>query len=564
MAGGGAPGLPLRNGLSSDDIQGDILAGFSKDYRMYFFLKFPNQPKGRAWLKELTRQKLIASTRTVAAFNERFSAARTATGGNDPDIKAVWLGVSITFAGLQLLAQDAKQLATDLQSYAAFINGPVGNLQNNDVRDTTKADALGDAGTFSGPRTWLFGGIDEQGHDKNTIHALLNVQADDPDELTVELEKMRTLAAEYAVEIVYEQRGATLSGERAGHEHFGFKDGISQPGVDSFDVRDNANDDDPSDRLGQVAGHPGTAIIAAGEFILGENPEPPPVFPPLREPATLDTNKLGWMKNGSFQVFRRLEQDVPAFWGQITKNAHSLPSDDPMLAELLAAKIVGRWRSGTPLDLAPERDDRFTHDPVDDNNFHFFEKDADGNVLKDKQGNPLDDEKGLRCPRFAHIRKVYPRANNAFTSRHRRIMRRGVPFGLPFDPANGTGHGADADRGLLFVAYMRSIADQFEFLQQQWVNNTQFPFGVPPTNLTINGELVTASGPDPIIGTSSTRADDVLTGVPRTVTDEQNAVLLRRDADTLLNFQRFVHTTGSLYTFVPSISTLARLANGEV
>ena len=564
MAGNGVPGLPLRNGSPSDDIQGDILAAFNKDYRMYFFLKFPSQQRGRAWLKELTRQKLIASTRLVATFNERFSSARAATGGNDPDIKAVWLGVSFTFVGLQLLAQDADQLATDLQHYAAFKTGPIGNLQDNGVRDTTKADLLGDAGSFSGPRTWLFGGIDEQGHDKNPIHALLNIQADDPDELTIEVEKMRALAAEYAVEIVYEQRGATLPGERAGHEQFGFKDGISQPGVDGFDVSDNTDDDDPSDRLGQVAGRPGTAIIAAGEFILGEDPEPGAAFPPLREPGTLDIDKLGWMKNGSFQVFRRLEQDVPAFWGQITKNAHSLPSDDPMPAELLAAKIVGRWRSGTPLDLAPERDDRFTHDPVDDNNFHFFEKDAGGNVLKDAEGNPLNDEKGLRCPRFAHIRKVYPRANNFAGSRQRRIIRRGVPFGLPFDPTNGIGHGVDAERGLLFVAYMKSIADHFEFLQQLWANNVQFPFGVSPTTIAINGQPITASGPDPIIGTSPTRDDDVLTGVPITVTDEQNAVLLRRDADTLLNFQRFVYTTGSLYTFVPSISTLAKLANGEI
>ncbi len=567
MASDGTPGLPLRNGPSSDDIQGDILAGFNKDYRTYFFLKFPDQAKGRAWLNALLQQKLIASTRSVAAFNERFSAARKATGGTDPDLKAVWLGVSFTFAALQLLMQDGTQLETDLQSYASFRNGPVGNLQSNGVHDTTKANALGDTGTLSGPATWLFGGIDEQGHDKTTIHALLNVQADDHADLMTELEKMRALASEYTVEIVYEQRGTTLPGARVGHEHFGFKDGISQPGVDGFDVRDEAASTDPSDLLGQVAGHPGTAIIAAGEFIQGETPEPHPeeLLTPLKEPATLDTNKLGWMQNGSFLVFRRLAQDVPAFWGQIVKNAHTLPSTDPMQAELLSAKIVGRWRSGTPLDLAPEQDDRLVHHPLNDNNFYFFEKDASGNIVKDASGNPESDEKGLRCPRFAHIRKMYPRANNAFGSRHRRIMRRGIPFGLPFDPANGIGHAADAERGLLFVAYMRSIADQFEALQQQWANSPHFPTGVPASNATINGEPVTTSGPDPLIGTSFTRADDVLIGVPRTVADDQNAVLLRSNTtDTLLNFQRFVHTTGALYAFVPSLSTLARLANGEI
>ncbi len=565
MASTGAPNLPLRNGPSSDDIQGDILAGFNKDYRMYFFLKFPNQSQGRAWLHTLLQQNLIASTRMVASFNEHFSSARATNNGLDPDIHAAWLGVSFTFAGLQLLAQNATQLEADLQNYAAFRNGPVGNLQNG-VRDTTKASSLGDTGSFSGPTTWLFGGIDAQGHDQNSIHALLNIQADDTADLTTAQDKMRTLALEYALEIVYEQPSATLPGKRTGHEHFGFKDGISQPGVDGFDVRDVTASSDPSDLLGQVAKHPGTTIIAAGEFILGETPEPHPeeLLTPLKEPATLDTNKLAWMQNGSFLVFRRLKQDVPAFWGQIIKNAHSLPSTAAMSPELLAAKIVGRWRSGTPLDLAPEKDDRSTHNPDNDNNFYFFEQDTQGNILKDTNGNPTSDEQGLRCPRFAHIRKMYPRGNNAFGSRHRRIIRRGVPFGLPFDPANGAGHGVDSDRGLLFVAYMRSIADQFEALQQQWANSPYFPTGVPATTVTINGEPVVASGPDPIIGTSFARADDVITGMPRTIVDEQNAVLLRGNIDTLLNFQRFVHTTGALYTFVPALSTLAKLANGAI
>lgn len=561
MSGGGTPDnqLSLRNGPPADDIQGDILAGFNKDHRMYFMLKFPDQQRGRAWLKALLDQKRIATTRAVATFNERFSAARKARGGDDPqNMKATWVNVSFTFAGLQMLVKDGHALEQDLSEFSEFVEGPVGAVQNG-VRTTSRANLLGDTGSRSGPQQWVFGGIDQHGHDQATIHAVLNVQADDPQDLTVELDKMRALAAQHGVVVVFEQRGETLPGDRAGHEHFGFKDGISQPGVEGFDQRDSQASEDPSEVLGQVAGHQGTAIIKAGEFILGMQTEQGNTMP-------ADLNKLGWMKNGSFQVFRRLQQDVPGFWAQITSHVHSFPSDDPMHEELLAAKLVGRWRSGTPIDLAPERDNQADNDAHHDNNFHFFNKDAHGNIVKDAQGNPVSDIDGLRCPRFAHIRKMYPRANNAFDHRIRRIIRRGVPFGFPFDPTDGSGHAADADRGLLFVAYMKSIAMQFEFLQQTWANPPSFPFDMPPSiHVNVNGEPVSSPGPDPIIGTN--RADDVATGNPLTTDDQQNAVLLRRDQpaeDVLLNFQRFVHTTGALYSFVPALSTLAKLAEGQI
>ena len=65
-----------------------------------------------------------------------------------------------------------------------------------------------------------------------------------------------------------------------------------------------------------------------------------------------------WMRDGPFQVFRRLAQDVPGFYAQIAEHVHSLPSDDPVTEDLLAAELVGCWRSGTPLEIAPERDER--------------------------------------------------------------------------------------------------------------------------------------------------------------------------------------------------------------
>ena len=78
-------------------------------------------------------------------------------------------------------------------------------------------------------------------------------------------------------------------------------------------------------------------MIAAGEFVLGQP----------REDGFTQTSPA-WMQDGSFQVFRRLAQDVPGWWAQVIARAQSLPASDGLTADQLAAKLVGRWRSGTP------------------------------------------------------------------------------------------------------------------------------------------------------------------------------------------------------------------------
>ncbi len=551
--------LPLRNGKDALEIQGDILAGFNKDYRTYLFLQFPDTARARAWLGLLAPH--IAPNIVVAQFNERFSAARQAQGGADPpNLKATWVNVSFTYAGLSVLFKDQTKLQ-GLEK--AFVDGPVGHLDPaTGARQTDKADHLFDIGPLSGPESWVIGGIDKDTkQDKQTIHALLNIQSDSPDDLLVEVGKMRALAAFHGIVSVFEQSGATLPGPAAGHEHFGFKDGISQPGVLGFDHAGSPNSDDPTDRFGEVDGKLGTTIIAAGEFILGQQTEPSDPAPPLPD-------NLAWMHNGSFQVFRRLAQDVPGFWGQITANIRSLPAGDPLNADSLGAKLVGRWRSGTPIDLAPDKDDPH-FDDKQENNFHFYQRDAAGNIIRGPDGKPnTSHDPGLRCPRFAHIRKAYPRANNFPAefggNRRRRIIRRGVPFGLPFQPTDTSpGHGADAERGLLFVAYMHSFEQQFEFLQSVWVNNIGFPPDVPTPTPTPTPPP--PSGPDPIIG----RAHPDQPPVPRANDGGSATARLNRGTseafqETQLQFERWVHTTGAVYTFVPSIPTLVQLALGQL
>ncbi|MEJ7569181.1 MAG: Dyp-type peroxidase [Gaiellaceae bacterium] len=475
-------GLPLRD---SDEIQGNILAGFSKDHQVFLFLSFTDAATGRGWLSELVPTEgpaRIASTREVATFNKQFSEARRNRGGDDPErLKAIWINVSLTHAGLLKLAPNSEP---DLQPFAAFRAGPVARALQ--LRDVDR----------SAPDEWVIG------RPEQTIDIVLTVAADSVSDLRVEVDKMRTLAAKHGLSVVFEQRGDTLPGARAGHEHFGFRDGVSQPGIIGFD---EVGED------GFKKGHPGDEMIQAGEFVLGHPRHDGQPWP-----------HSDWMANGSFQVFRRLRQDVPGWWSQVTMRRHSLPSDDPMAEDLLAAKLVGRWRSGTPLAKAPERDNRSARDRSLDNDFNYE-----------------DDREGNKTPRFAHIRKMYPRSD-AFGDNQRRILRRGIPFGRAFDPAAGRGHGVDADRGLLFNVFMASVEEQFEFLQAQWANAPDFP-GV------VFGDQK-SDGPDPVIG------------------EDPAGIRVAREGheDVELDFRRFVQTSGSLYLFAPSLTTLRRLGQGAL
>jgi Dyp-type peroxidase family len=477
-----ANGLPLK---MSEQIQGNVLSAFNKDHMSFLLVNFNESAPARRWLGEV--EPLVATTRQVEGFNEAFGAAKKERGGDDPPMKAVWVNVGLTIDGLRTLSTNFQRLNDGLRNppggresgFEAFRGKP---------RDADRAGRLGDVGR-SAPENWVFGGPDQ-----TEVDAVVTVAADDPDDLETKIDQIQEIAARHRVVTVLRLKGGTLPGARQGHEHFGFKDGISQPGVRQFHEPDPDNPDERE-------GHPGTEMIKPGEFVLGYPDEHG------RDPDAVP----GWMKDGSFQVLRRLAQDVPGWWAQMRQaTAHHVEGGE----DRLAAKAVGRWRSGTPLAAAPNRDNRSAHAGSDDNDFDYD-----------------DDPQGMKTPRFAHIRKTYPR-DDRFQDDQHRIMRRGIPFGRHFDPALGRGHGQDAGRGLLFNAHCADISEQFEFIQEIWVNNVNFQ--------------ETNDGPDPVIGTSG------------------EATLHMKDSTEQLDFKRFVHTTGALYAFAPSKRTLQRLASGDL
>ena len=149
-------------------------------------------------------------------------------------------------------------------------------------------------------------------------------------------------------------------------------------------------------------------------------------------------------------MYRKLHQDVAAFRAQLATAAELYPGGE----ERLAAKIVGRWRDGTPIDLSPERPDPAI--VADDQRNNAFSYATDGD--------------GLRCPIGAHVRRANPRDSLPFegklVNRHR-LIRRGIPYGDPL-PEGAPDDGQD--RGVIFMCLQASIARQFEFIQGQWLN----------------------------------------------------------------------------------------------
>ncbi|WP_206671027.1 Dyp-type peroxidase [Streptomyces sp. CB01881] len=495
-----AADLRLRE---SEEIQGDIVAGFKKDHVTLLFLKFEDAIRARNWLRDLAPQ--IATTRQVATFNGAFSDARRASGGDDPKtLKATWLAVSFTYEGMRMLSdkdpfEDAPPVGTGLE---AFKEG-----------SAKRAGALGDTGDNS-PERWKFG----NGKNQN-VHAVLTIASDTVDALNNALTAQRNAAADAKIVIVFQQNAEHMSGPRKGKEHFGFKDGISEPGVRLFDA-------ESSTRPGEVEGHPGTRLIPAGEFVIGE--------------ATAGDSFTGypdWARNGSFHVVRRLAQDVPGWWAQISvrlgelKQAKAVPENATV--EWLGARLVGRWRSGAPVCKHQLQDPTGDPSAPTDNDFDF-----------------KDDPEGLVTPLFSHLRKSSPRAGLVVNPGNdplpagdldgRRIMRRGAPYGQPFDPTSGApGSGADEERGLLFVSYQADIARQFEFIQADWIDEPNFPPGRTPE-----------PGKDPVIAEAqvdyeSLGADGAIKHTP-------------------LSFQQFVRTEGSVYAFMPSITTLKALSEGRL
>src|SRR4029450_13752055 len=213
----------------------------------------------------------------------------------------------------------------------------------------------------------------------------------------------------------------------------GYKDGIDQPPIEG-------SGGDPLPGQGRP--------IKAGEFILGY---PGESGTPLPMPSP---DILG--RNGTFVGFRKYQSRVGAFNRFLRENGSTEEE-----RELLAAKLVGRWRSGAPLTLAPDKDNpALGADPQRNNKFDYS-----------------NDPQGRQVPFGAHIRRMNPRDTKLTRLTDvniHRLIRRGTTYGRPYDP-NALSEAADeVARGSIFLFISAKAMATIEFLQQEWINEGDF------------------------------------------------------------------------------------------
>jgi Dyp-type peroxidase family len=479
--------LSSKSAVQLDDIQGDVLVGLQKNAELFLFFRISDVPL----FKTVMRTQLVRRITSAQRVLERAQIVHYQRQRRDT-ARPAWPGLNLGFTrhGLtELLGPDRVPLA------AAFERG---------ADHPATISALNDPP----PESWLKEFI------KDRIDGVFLIAG--PNRRFVESHgnHLRAMLGT-SIKSVYSAIGEVRPGKQRGHEHFGFRDGISQPGI-----RGLGRPQQPNRAPDQ--GRPGQDLVWPGEFVLGyptQDPKDPHKPGPIALPPAV------WARNGSFMVFRRLEQQVPEFRRFVAAQAARLGIE----AGLLAARMVGRWRSGAPLETAPLYDDAaLADDPMRNNAFDY-----------------AADPAQRRCPYAAHIRKVNPRDDTpegkAAMLTHR-IFRSGIPFG----PEVGPGESRTMySRGLMFVCYQASIERQFEWIQAQFANNPGFVAGKKRPN---SGSPVTP-GFDPIIGQApagSTRAMDE--PAPNYPAGNRRTSLEIPD--------EFVKLTAAAYFFMPSLSAL--------
>ncbi|KAJ5142586.1 uncharacterized protein N7515_001373 [Penicillium bovifimosum] len=270
-----------------------------------------------------------------------------------------------------------------------------------------------------------------------------------------------------SLDLVVAKHGQRRPGDFRGREHFGFEDHISQPQIQGLDPEPG-----PREPLSCLPGY----------IFVGHDGDP------------RQHNMPPWSYEGSFLVFRQLDEKVPEFNNFIKEAASKIPNyQGDNGAEKLAAHLMGRWKSGAPVALTPDHDDPKL----------AFRNDFD---FRPKQSI-------MGCPFAAHARKMRPRAD------HKRdlgkdddfvagqftdplvhdtsnppdleedsdeepdqtpdkedasvILRRGITFGpeLGLDEKEKT----TKSRGVYFTCYQSDIRDGFNLLMTRWASNSFFP-----------------------------------------------------------------------------------------
>jgi Dyp-type peroxidase family len=398
----------------------------------------------------------------LAGIIDKVGTGKTVVAGTAVDAR--WVTVAFTWNGLRALGVDEALLATFPEEFRQGM--------------AARAEILGDTGA-NYPDHWV-GGLASP-----DLHAIVILFARD----VAERDRCVREHQQYTVPFPSVEALSTLDLEATppleyAHDHFGYRDRLSQPAIDG---------------TGEVPTPGSGAPLKAGEFFLGYPDEAG--VTQLFGPEVLS-------RNGSFLAYRRMQEHVGAF-RQFLQQYGSTPEEQ----ELIAAKLMGRWRSGAPLVLSPDKDDPdLGADPQRNNDFNYAKMDPYGYAV----------------PLGSHIRRMNPRDTAANMNR-RRMIRRGGTYGPPL-PEGAPEDGVE--RGIAAFVGCASLIRQYEFAQNVWANDRTFH------------EL--GNERDPIIGTHDGTLEFKIPKRP-----------IRK---VIKGLPAFTTVRGGAYFFLPGIRALRYLA----
>jgi Dyp-type peroxidase family len=380
-----------------------------------------------------------------------------------------WLAVGISYAGLQALGVPPDSLQSFPEAFREGMAARARQLRDVDIND---------------PKNW------DQPYGKGEVHIGVSAFSDSEEDRSRIIGIAREQLEGLSVSILAIQEFGAQPGDL---NPLGYKDGIDQPAIEGSGVYPLPGQGEP---------------IKAGEFIFGYPGESG--FPlPMPQPEILG-------RNGTFVGFRKYQSRVGAFNRFL--QAHAKTEAE---RELLAAKLVGRWRSGAPLVLAPDVDNlSLGADPQRNNNFNY-----------------ANDPRGRQAPFGCHIRRMNPRdtkLTRLTDVKIHRLIRRGTTYGPPYDPNALSEADDEVPRGAYFLFISAKAMATIEFLQQEWINDGNF--------IGIGDER------DPIIGQQEE-------GGTFTIPKDPVRRLVR-------GIETFNTLRGGEYFFMPSISGLNWLAKG--
>ncbi|WP_316636105.1 hypothetical protein [uncultured Flavobacterium sp.] len=497
------------NQIEMNDIQGLILRGYNFPHIRYIIFSIKDIVGAQKFCSDL--------------------ASGTASGGLSITSAEPWenmqkpdycLNIGFTYSGLEKLIGTCNSCKVYEDSsdevFRAFKKGA--------IKD---AGLIGDTGESAPANWWKNGGwiakeapsID--GSDLHIQLTLFTLTLENREKYYSDLLGMiaETSSGPAVIPVYYQDSDPITVDGNSDYVHFGYRDSLSQPRIDD------------------ILWNKPKMLKLMGISSIDDRPKVPLDRFVISQHAS-DYNAHSLLVNGTFGAFRLLYQDEAKF------NAF-IHSDSTTSSELMAAKMCGRWRDGTPLVVSPDKEDKSLGEPST-KNFNF----TNFNYLTpspNQQGDQSSDKLALKCPYAAHIRRANPRDDinvkgNDDNAETHRIVRRASPYGPVYDPAEKPG----IQRGLVGLFIGAVLDFQFRFVTKVWLEQGGFVNPDASPNY---------SGIDPLFGpqVEDTNPYDTVFAYNKNGTYNETP-----------NLTRFVRTDGSLYLFLPGITGLKYIAEGKI